>query len=131
VNSAKQPSESGQYGPSTLLADLKHTPLGSHAAEGFFVRLRVESCVLRGPDSQSGFPNAQPSTLNTRLFRELGLGRPRADGRSALRRYNPYDATHAMIPLIPKDLLLTTVQTVCYFCTAVGVLLTYMLSSRQ
>jgi len=36
-----------------------------------------------------------------------------------------------MIPLIPKDMLLTTVETVCYFCTAVGVLLTFMFSSRR
>jgi hypothetical protein len=36
-----------------------------------------------------------------------------------------------MIPLIPKDMLLTTVETMCYFCTAVGVLLTYMLSPRR
>jgi len=36
-----------------------------------------------------------------------------------------------MIPLIPKEMLLTTIETVCYFCTAVGVLLTLMLSSRR
>lgn len=36
-----------------------------------------------------------------------------------------------MIPLIPKDMLLATVETVCYFCTAVGVLLTFMISSRR
>jgi hypothetical protein len=36
-----------------------------------------------------------------------------------------------MIPLIPKDMLLTTVETVCYFCTAVGVLLTFMFSPRR
>ena len=36
-----------------------------------------------------------------------------------------------MIPLIPKDMLLTTVETVCYLCTAVGVLLTYMLAPRR
>jgi hypothetical protein len=37
----------------------------------------------------------------------------------------------AMIPVLPKDVLLTAVETVCYFCTAVGVLLTLMLTSRR
>jgi hypothetical protein len=36
-----------------------------------------------------------------------------------------------MIPLLPKELMLTAVETVCYFCTAVGVLLTFLLTSRR
>jgi hypothetical protein len=36
-----------------------------------------------------------------------------------------------MIPLIPKEMLLTTLETVCYFCTAVGVLLTFMFAPRR
>jgi len=43
----------------------------------------------------------------------------------------PSQSDPAMIPLIPKDMLLATVETVCYFCTAVGVLLTFMISSRR
>jgi hypothetical protein len=36
-----------------------------------------------------------------------------------------------MIPLIPRELLLTAMETVCYFCTAVGVVLTFMLTPRR
>ena len=39
--------------------------------------------------------------------------------------------TNAMIPLLPKELLVTAVVTVCYFCTAVGVMLTFLLTSRR
>jgi hypothetical protein len=51
---------------------------------------------------------------------------PRVSGR-----YNRYNTNPAMIPLIPENMLVTTVETVCYFCTAVGVLLTFMFSSRR
>ncbi|MGD9636939.1 MAG: hypothetical protein AB7I57_16955 [Pirellulales bacterium] len=47
------------------------------------------------------------------------------------RRYNRYHAIPAMIPLIPEDMLVTTVETVCYFCTAVGVLLTFIFVPRR
>ena len=46
-------------------------------------------------------------------------------------RYNRNNSTAAMMPVIPKEVLLTALETVCYFCTAVGVLLTLMLSSRR
>jgi hypothetical protein len=36
-----------------------------------------------------------------------------------------------MIPLIPKELLVTTLETMCYFFTAVGVLLTFMFAPRR
>lgn len=36
-----------------------------------------------------------------------------------------------MIQLLPEDMLVTTVETVCYFCTAVGVLLTFIFSPRR
>jgi hypothetical protein len=36
-----------------------------------------------------------------------------------------------MIPLLPKELLITAVEMVCYFCTVLGVLLTIVLTSRR
>jgi hypothetical protein len=36
-----------------------------------------------------------------------------------------------MIPVLPKELLMSAVETMCYFCTAVGVLLTFMLMPRR
>jgi hypothetical protein len=36
-----------------------------------------------------------------------------------------------MIPVLPKELLVTAVETVCYFCTALGVLLTFMFNTRR
>ena len=39
-------------------------------------------------------------------------------------------AEHAMIPLIPDELLAATVQWVCYCCTAIGVALTIFLAPR-
>jgi hypothetical protein len=36
-----------------------------------------------------------------------------------------------MIPVLPKEMLLTVVETMCYFCTAVGVALTLMFVSRR
>jgi hypothetical protein len=36
-----------------------------------------------------------------------------------------------MLPLIPEDTIVATVQMLCYFCTAVGVLLTCMLAPRR
>jgi hypothetical protein len=35
-----------------------------------------------------------------------------------------------MVPLIPKDLLITAVEMVCYFCTVIAAL-TYMLTARR
>ena len=32
-----------------------------------------------------------------------------------------YNATTAMMPVFPNELLITAVEMVCYFCTAVGV----------
>ncbi len=55
----------------------------------------------------------------------------RNPSRAARPSLQPIQSDSAMIPLIPKDMLLTTVETVCYFCTAVGVLLTFMLSPRR
>lgn len=46
-------------------------------------------------------------------------------------RYNRYSRHQIMIPLIPKDMLVTTVETMCYFCTVVVVLLTCMLAPRR
>jgi hypothetical protein len=37
----------------------------------------------------------------------------------------------AMIPLIPEDALVSTVEMMCYFCTAVGVLLTCVFAPRR
>jgi hypothetical protein len=45
--------------------------------------------------------------------------------------YNRYKATNDMFPVIPKELLITAVETVCYFCTAIGVLLTFVFTSRR
>jgi hypothetical protein len=36
-----------------------------------------------------------------------------------------------MIPVLPKELIVSAVETVCYFCTAIGVLLTFVLTSRR
>jgi hypothetical protein len=36
----------------------------------------------------------------------------------------------AMIPLLPNELLVTAVQLMCYFCTAVGVVLTLLVTQR-
>jgi hypothetical protein len=36
----------------------------------------------------------------------------------------------AMIPLLSHEMLAAAVQLVCYFCTAVGVLLTVLLAPR-
>ena len=36
-----------------------------------------------------------------------------------------------MIPLVPQELLQNAVETVCYFCTAVGVLLTFLFTPRR
>jgi len=36
-----------------------------------------------------------------------------------------------MIPLIPKEQMITALETMCYFCTAIGVLLTFMLAPRR
>ena len=38
--------------------------------------------------------------------------------------------SRAMIPLLPQELLTTAVEMVCYFCTAVGVVLTLWLAPR-
>jgi hypothetical protein len=38
--------------------------------------------------------------------------------------------TYAMIPLMSHDVLATAVQLVCYFCTAVGLLLTFLVAPR-
>jgi hypothetical protein len=35
-----------------------------------------------------------------------------------------------MIPLISQELIATAVQLACYFCTAVGLLLTFILAPR-
>jgi hypothetical protein len=35
-----------------------------------------------------------------------------------------------MIPLISQDLLATAVEMVCYFCTAIGAVLTFFLVPR-
>jgi hypothetical protein len=36
-----------------------------------------------------------------------------------------------MIPVLPKELIISAVEMVCYFCTALGVMLTFVLSSRR
>ena len=36
----------------------------------------------------------------------------------------------AMIPLLSHELLATAVQLMCYFCTAVGLLLTILVAPR-
>jgi len=36
----------------------------------------------------------------------------------------------AMIPLLSHELLVTAVQLVCYFCTAVGLVLTLLIAQR-
>lgn len=36
-----------------------------------------------------------------------------------------------MIPVLPKELIVSAVEMVCYFCTAIGVLLTIVLTSRR
>ena len=38
--------------------------------------------------------------------------------------------TAAMIPLLSHELIATAVQLVCYFCTAVGVVLTLLVAQR-
>lgn len=74
----------------------------------------------------------QLSTLHPPLFRELRFcGSLLAAVQGAARRYNRYNAILAMIPLIPEDMLVTTVQTMCYFCTAVGLLLTFIFAPRR
>jgi len=35
-----------------------------------------------------------------------------------------------MIPLLPEELLTSAVEMVCYFCTAVGVVLSFFLAPR-
>ena len=35
-----------------------------------------------------------------------------------------------MMPVLSHELLMTAVEMVCYFCTAVGVLLTFMFAPR-
>lgn len=66
-------------------------------------------------------------------FRELGFyGQlSRQPSCRATGRYNRYKTHPAMIPLISEDMLATIVETVCYFCTAVGVLLTFIFSPRR
>ena len=34
------------------------------------------------------------------------------------------------MPVIPHELLITAVQMVCYFCTAIGVAFTYLFAIR-
>lgn len=36
-----------------------------------------------------------------------------------------------MIPILPEEVLVSAVELVCYFCTAVGVLLTLVLAPRR
>ena len=36
-----------------------------------------------------------------------------------------------MIPWLPKELVITAVETVCYFCTAVVAVWTFVLSARR
>jgi len=68
----------------------------------------------------------RPAIPELRFYRQFARGRP-AGAAPATTATKPT----AMIPLLPKDMMLTTVETVCYFCTAVGILLTFMFSPRR
>jgi hypothetical protein len=45
-------------------------------------------------------------------------------------RHHHHHATNTMIPAIPEELLQNAVETMCYFFTAIGVLLTCLFSPR-
>jgi hypothetical protein len=45
-------------------------------------------------------------------------------------RCHRYHPTIAMIPALPHELLENAVETMCYFCTALGVLLAMLFSPR-
>ena len=52
-------------------------------------------------------------------------------GRRRNNRHDPHQATNVLIPLLPKELLVTTAEMVCYFCTAIGVMVTVALTGRR
>ena len=44
--------------------------------------------------------------------------------------HNPHNSDQAMTPFLPDELFIAAVELVCYFCTAVGVALTWFLAPR-
>jgi hypothetical protein len=49
--------------------------------------------------------------------------------RAPPTRRNPYNRSYAM-PALSHELLITAVELVCYFCTAIGVALTFFFAAR-
>jgi hypothetical protein len=48
----------------------------------------------------------------------------------AAARIKPYNRPNTTMPAISHELLITAVQMVCYFCTAVGIALTFLFGVR-